>query len=245
MRLIGWILLFGLLLSSCKNDKIQPSYNSNYLEARVNTSYGGSSLYLDSAISLPNGDRFKITDLKFYAQSITSNGSEILDAALFDLRERNDVLFRIQTEENQIDNINFNVGVAADVNHLNPVDFPSNSWLNLLNANDMFWDWTPGYIFVKIEGVADTINDGNDLFDHTISYHLGKDANIRSFTKTNITCQAISSYKNMFYINLDLQKVFETGTNSIDIRSQNSTHSEAGNEQLTQEIMDNFVEGLQ
>ena len=110
--------------------------------------------------------------------------------------------------------------------------------LNIVNANDMHWDWNPGYIFVKIEAKVDTIPDGIALFNHNVIYHVGLDENIQSLSIPNLSAAKIEN-ENIFSLKLDM-KAFLEGPQLIDVKDESSSHSAAGQDALTLKVLQNF-----
>lgn len=242
-----FFIFFTVLLFGCKDPVPEPQSAEEVpmLNGYVNVNYGVDQLFIDSVYTLPNGDEVKFTDIKFYLEDLRNGSSVLTDAALFDLKERQNLLFSVEGKSDDFSSLTGNIGVQQSLNHDDPTSFPSNSWLNIVKANDMYWSWNPGFIFFKIEGMMDTIPDGNPLFDHGVSYHIGMDANLRSTVFNNINWTPISTYTSVCYFNLDIEKVFITGTTQIDMRSDHSIHSAVGEEVITGNLADNFLDALQ
>ena len=107
----------------------------------------------------------------------------------------------------------------------------------------MHWDWNPGYIFVKIEAKVDTIQDGISLFDHNVIFHVGKDENLKSLSFDNINWVNIGD-EHVFSLKLDLLHFLDTGSSSIDLKIEHTSHTSTGQEVLSDKIMTNFKESL-
>ncbi|NRA10882.1 MAG: hypothetical protein HRT57_02875 [Crocinitomicaceae bacterium] len=115
--------------------------------------------------------------------------------------------------------------------------------LNIANANDMHWGWSPGYIFVKIEAKADTIIDANDIFDHNIVFHVGKDVNLQTLDYTNLNWLALGNDVHELQLELSMS-TFLQGTQTIDLKTEFSSHASAGQEVLTLKVMESFKEAI-
>lgn len=236
-----------ILVLSCKKDKTDDSQiidETNYLQVDVLPMFGNNVLYLDSVYVTPEGYDVKFTDIKFYLQDIRNGANILTDAALFDYRVRGTTLFQLGGIHTDFTDLQANVGVDTSLNHDDPSAFPNSSWLNIANANDMHWGWNPGYIFIKIEAKADTIADANPLFDHNIVFHIGTDAYLESISFTN--CQWIQLGDGAYNlpIKLDMLQFLTGNSNPIDLMTEYSSHSAAGQEALTAKVALNFKNAL-
>ncbi len=173
-------------------------------------------------------------------------GATILESALFDYRENGTLLFREEStliaDGDFTGTLNANLGVGPNVNHLDPSAFDNASPLNILNANDMHWDWNPGYIFLKIEAKVDTIQDGVPLFNHNVVYHIGLDENLQTVEFQNIQWTKVGDESRVELI-VDLNE-FLNSPNIIDVKTESSSHSSSGQEALSAKVIANFSEAL-
>ena len=234
------LLVLILMLSACKDEKIENSaLNSNYIKLVVQPYFGNEILNLDATHTTQEGYDIQFTDIKFYFQDVRFNSEQLVGVSLFDYRLRGDLLIRVNGElADATGTLTGNIGVEAGLNHLDPSSFPNESMLNIVNANDMHWDWNPGYIFVKIEAKVDTIPDGIALFNHNVIYHVGLDENIQSLSIPNLSAAKIEN-ENIFSLKLDM-KAFLEGPQLIDVKDESSSHSAAGQDALTLKVLQNF-----
>lgn len=239
------IILFGFLsVTSCKSDEPEIiEQTSDTLKITVQPVFGGETLFLDSTYQTPEGYDLQFIDIKFYFEDARNGLNLFKDASLFDYRERGISLSERVGDIVNYSNIQANLGVGASVNHNDPVGFDPNSWLYISNSNDMHWDWNPGYIFVKVEAKVDTIQDGNALFDHNVVFHVGMDENLKTLSFTNINWVSSGSVYT-FPLKLDMLHFLDTGASSIDLKTEFTSHSLAGQEVLSAKVMDNFKESL-
>lgn len=243
------LLFAGLvaLVLSCKKDKTNNNEtvdSTPSLQVDVLPMYGNDVLYLDSVYITPEGYDVKFTDIKFYLQDIRNGANQLFDAALFDYRARGTSLLQVAGSYTDFSALQANVGVDTSLNHDDPSAFPNSSWLNIANANDMHWGWNPGYIFLKIEAKADTIADANILFDHNIVFHIGLDANLQSISFTNCQWIAVGNGAYNLPVKLDMLQFLTGNSNPIDLMTEYSSHSAAGQELLTSKVALNFKNAL-
>ena len=238
--LFGACLLVGFV--GCKTEAETIDVTKYYLTGKVQPKYGTSNLFLDSVYVTPEGYDIKFTDIKFYIQDLKDSTKTIVDAGLFNYRMSNQ-LFRVEGKPDGITSLVGNIGVDAFINHQDPSSFPNESPLNIAISNDMHWGWSPGYIFLKVEAKVDTIPDGIALFDHSVIFHVGLDANLQQKTFNTLTWVPLTGLEQVLNFELDM-RVFLSGPQPIDVKFEHSTHSSAGQEALTLKVAQNFAAAL-
>ncbi len=247
MKYLIGILAIGVVMASCKKKQDDPSPPvepvENYIRVDVNPFFGADMLYLDSVYSFGNGDLIKFDEIKFYLQDIRNGSNLMVEAGLFDYRARGKKLLEVKGEYSYFNTIDANLGVDSATNHMDPSGFPTSSMLNIMNSNDMHWGWNPGYIFVKVEAKMDTIPNATELFDHTIVYHVGLDANLMQVNFTNATWNAIGNNTHALDLKLDMEAFF-AGPTPIDYMTEYTSHAAAGQEIITAKVMNNFKNAL-
>ncbi len=206
--------------------------------------FGTDPLLLDSIYTLSNGYKIEFLELKAYFTGIQSGTTTLKDAALFNFRETGTLIFQANQLVSNPASIQFGIGVPAAINHNDPSLFPSTNPLNIAIANDMHWDWNPGYIFFKIEAKVDTLTDGITNCDHNLVYHVGTDAYYTSKTISNLSWSAVSNTVNQAWMKLDLKNFFENSGNAIDVKTEFTTHSMASQSALTEKARQNFVASI-
>ena len=241
----AWLMLFvAAILFSCKDDEVtECEETAEMLRVSVQPMFGTETLYLDSAYTTAEGYDVQFTDIKFYMENPRNGSAQLIDAGLFDYRERGTLLLEAEGAYQNYTSINANLGVHANVNHNDPAAFPNESMLNISNSNDMHWDWNPGYIFVKVEAKVDTIADANPLFDHNVVFHIGKDENFQTLTFSNITWTDLGSMHE-FALKLDMETFLQNGSEVIDLKDEFSSHTMAGQEVLSAKVIMNFRDAL-
>lgn len=241
------ILIFSMVslfvvFTSCK-DKVEgepcdPEVSE--LKVTVQPVFGGVNLYLDSTYLTAEGYGVQFTDLKFFAEDVRGPISQLKDAVLFDFRETGTDLFTAEGTPEEFASLNGNIGVQSSINHSDPSAFPNESVLNISNSGGMHWGWNPGYIFMKVEAKVDTIPDGIDLFDHTVVFHIGQDVNLQTFSFSAINWQQSGDLSYRFPLKLDMQKFLQNGPQTIDLKTEYTSHTAPGQEVLSLKVIQNF-----
>lgn len=243
IALIG-ILTIGLSVG-CKDKDPEPEPEPTPAAViEVQPLFNGSELFLDSTYTTQEGYLVQFTDIKFYLENVRNGSNLFADAMLFDYRERGKELYCASVNASNFGSISANLGVDSSVNHSDPSSFPTSSWLNISKSNDMHWDWNPGYIFVKIEGKVDTIQDATNLFDHSIVFHCGLDANMQTVQFDNLNWTYIGADSYRLLLDLDMGTFLQGSSQNIDLKTEFTSHSAPGQEAITLKVMQNFKEAL-
>lgn len=243
--ILALLTLIGLF--SCKKDKT-PSGDDDILSEQASLKmkpvFGPADMVLDSIYTMSNGFQIKFTELKAYFTDIQSGGTSMKNAALFNFRETGTLVFQADQQVVNPGSIQFGIGVPQSLNHNDPSTFPTTNPLNIAIANDMHWDWNPGYIFVKIEAKVDTIVDGITNCDHNLVYHVGTDPYFTTKTISNLNWSTPLSGFHEAWLKVDLKNFFENSGNAIDVKTEFTTHSMASQSALTEKARQNFAASI-
>lgn len=239
-------MILVVALTSCKEDEVEecPAPAEKYLSLTINPEFNGQELQLDQTVTTPEGYLIQFIELKCYLEDIKSGSDLLIDAGLFDYRARGSNVFRIAGDPLKFDSINCNLGVQHSLNHSDPTLFPTNSDLNIINANDMHWDWNPGYIFVKVEARVDTIPDAVENFDHNIVYHIGGDINRQDLNFTNLQWNLVAQNEYQLDLKLDMSTFLNDGNQSLDLKTEFMSHTAPGQAALSLKVMELFKSAL-
>lgn len=245
LKVIGYALSAIAVLSACTDDVVDPPVDpaEPVLRITVQPTYGSETLYLDSSYITPEGYGVQFTELRFYVGEPKNNGVSFLDAALFDYRERGNLLAEVNGKYQDFPALQGFLGISSGDNHADPAAFANSSMLNIANANDMHWGWTNGYIFMKVEAKVDTIPDGIDLFNHNVVFHVGRDENLKSLDFPNVTWTDLGGV-HAFALKLDMLNFLGNGSTSIDLKTEFTSHSAPGQEALSDKVITNFKASL-
>lgn len=234
-----------LILLSCKNDNVEvPVPVIENLKITIQPTYGATDLQLDQTVVTNEGYKVQFTDLKCYFSSVRNGAKELCQAALYDYRQTGTLVFEKPGKPDDYLNLTAFLGVDTIYNHDDPSAFPNNSPLNIMNANDMHWDWNPGYIFIKVEAKVDTLVDGIDNFDHFVIFHIGTDPFVQSLNFSNVNWVANGNGMYTLPLKLDMYKFLQNGTQTIDLKTEHSSHSMAGQEVLSLKVIQNFKDAI-
>jgi hypothetical protein len=244
-KILGTISFVVMLMQACHSEKKTPSLPiENEVQFLLQPTFGMQPLALDQTYISDEGYAIQFTDIKCYFTSLFFGSNLFTTAALFDYRQKGSFVIKAKGSAKDDDSLAFFLGVDSSYNHLDPSTFSNSNPLNIAIANDMHWDWNPGYIFVKIEAKIDTIIDGVEAFNHYAVFHVGGDNYLRKMSFNNLNWQALSPNLKQFKLKFDAQKFLNNGTHAIDLKEEYSTHSSAGQEVLTLKVMEQFKSAI-
>ncbi len=243
MRVLFFFIPLGLLFFSCDKE-VPTNTEDTYLSLTVQPTFGTENLFLDSVYTTVEGYDFKILDFKFYMTDVKNNSNSLAEAILYDFRESGKTALRTIGDPTKFTSLQGSIGVIESLNHDDPSAFANESPLNISNAGPMHWGWNTGYIFIVIEGKADTLNDGVALFDHSFSYHIGTDAFLENFGFSNLNWVKNSTYEYELPLKFEFDNFLQNNGQNIDLKTEYLTHTAAGQEALTQKAKLNFKQAL-
>lgn len=213
MRYTYFLLLAVILFVGCKEDKITESVVS----MKINFVYGSEPLAYHQEYLYETDKKIKLELVKFYISKPAfrnESGNWIPTPTEYFLVELDKPIMDLGTiPAAKYSAFRFGVGVdnsrnvETDPEAIMPTDYPNDHPLNF--AADMWWGWSSGYIFSKIEGRIDVNNNGSyvDMEDKTISYHPGV-ADLYRSVELNKTYD-IKDEIQQLEITLDMVKLFQ------------------------------------
>ena len=238
-------LLILLALVSCKKDKPTPVETpKSYVEITVQPTYNSSNLFLDSVYLTTEGYKIKFTDLKFFGTTLKNGQNSLAQVGFFDFALSGNYFLKAEQDVNLFSDLQFILGVDSLINHNDPSTFSNDSPLNISNAGTMHWGWNPGYIFISVEGKADTLQDGIENYNHNFSFHVGTDDFLQTKSFSAINWVKTASNTHTFALQLDLFDVICNGLDPIDLRTEFLAHSSSLQTALTLKFGKNFKSAL-
>ena len=194
-----YTLLVTLLFCSL-NISAQQKEVSIYL----NHYYNGEVFELDEIYPVDNDINCQISRLEYYLTVNTlysSNGDSISFGGEFYTAEDSlinyngkSLLVRTSKHKYSLGNLDikelnqmkFHIGVPSEINHQDPVIWPSNHALAPKDPS-MHWGWNSGYRFLALEAMVDENEDG--IFESVLQYHAVGDTLYRTLHQTISTVE--------------------------------------------------------
>lgn len=247
MKYLLALTLISLILFSCKDKNDGESEvlsPEKQVHIDLQPQYNGENLELNQTYTTNQGFSVQFTKLAFIATNINNDGTELIASAVYNYEEDGTKWIQTEGDYAAFSKLQMFVGVPSTINHQDPSAVPNTDPLNILNVGAMHWGWNPGYIFIQVEGKADTTSSQLGVFDHTFVYHVGKDLNLRSAVVENINFENINENTYKAFFRLKMEEFFDNGANSIDVRTENSSHSLDSQAQLSSKAISNFANAI-
>ncbi len=240
---VAIMLIFGLTMvlstSGCKNEGCTDPLSSNYdPDAKTDD---GSCVYPEGTLSLmvhhmvgtdpystsatftaSNGRSYKFTKARFYMSKFML---EDADGGVKDLDKYLQIAAGTMNYElgsisaGSYHGTSFNVGVDSAANHVDPTTYPTDHALSATSPSFDHWTWNSGYIFIKIEGLADTTAGMNGAIDGPFEMHVGSDMFLRNIEFHN-HFDVANAASHTIHMNIDWGKALD----GIELRN-GSTHT--------------------
>lgn len=174
-NLLVVIFASSLVLTSCKKDEEPevvkepiPAAEVGIFKMEFEQSYSGNDFALNTEYTNAAGEQVTWTRLDYYitnVQLVKTDGTVWSEPESYHLIKSSEAVSQLLTISNvpkaEYTNVKFTLGVDSTRN-------VSGAQTGALDpANDMFWSWNNGYIFIKSEGTSVQASAGN------FEYHIG------------------------------------------------------------------------
>jgi len=241
--LFSVVLISAFAFTSCKKDgNNNPSGPTQDLVLHVHNTAGNKLISYDSVYTDNTGRKYLVTSFQYYMTNlrlVKNDGTEIPVtgkyqpfALLISPLELNYDLG--QQPVGDYKGIRFNIGVDSATNHSDPTSRPADDPLALQN-DEMHWDWSQGYLFMKLEGKVDSTVDATGDPTSPIVMHLGLDKNYTAIDLSNSFFQIVQGSDLQIVMQCDVNQLFT----NVDLRTDNQTHT-FDNQTLANDLVANW-----
>jgi hypothetical protein len=256
MLMVLAALLLTIGTTGCKREGCTDPLSTNYdpdakkddgsclyapptLVLHVHSLVGSQAFSTATTYTHTSGRRYKITKAHFYlsgAEATKVGGHAHFDKYLQIVAPNSDYELG-EIAAGSYTGVNFNIGVDSLANHSDPTSYASTHALSASSATFDHWSWNSGYIFVKIEGVADTTTAMTGAVNGPFEMHIGGDSFLRSLALTKgFEVPVTGEFE--FAINIDWGKALD----GVDLR--NATTHTMDNMPLAMQVMGNLLMGI-
>lgn len=201
------------LLSGCKKDKdSQPTVGTVSFE--MENMVGTKDLALNStAYTTASGETFTVSTLKYYISNIKftkADGSSYAapgEYHLIDASKPSSSSFTIsQVPTGDYTGVSFVVGVDSTTTKGDPLSLPG----DLNPANNMYWAWATGHIFMKLEGTVTSASPSKPLTCHIGGYRQPYSAIVTAAPSLNgNTLLVRADHAPEIHFSADVLKIFD------------------------------------
>ncbi|KQS23939.1 hypothetical protein ASG33_24960 [Dyadobacter sp. Leaf189] len=171
------------------------------------------------------GEDFTVTRLNYYVSNIRltkADGSSFTvpkDSSYFLIREGNVPSQTVRINDIPVGNYT-GIEYVIGVDSLKSIDEPENRkgildiYTGPTNEETMYWNWNPGYIFLKFEGKSEVSTTANGKYEYHIGGFGGRTEKTLNNIKTvklsfgNQTAAVSTTTSPQVYIKADILKIF-------------------------------------
>lgn len=222
-------LALALFQLSCSNDN-EPTVGTGSIVVNFSNMAGDAKVALNSATyTNAAGEDFTVSKLNYYISNIKFTKA---DGSTFTVpKDSSYFLVREVDEASQILKINnvptgnyAGIEYVIGVDSLKSIEEPENRkgildiYTGPTNEEAMYWNWNPGYIFLKFEGKSDSSTIANGKYEYHIGGFGGRSGRTLNNIKTvklSFGSQAASvttTATPQVYIQADILKIFDGPT---------------------------------
>ena len=189
------IFTLSLSITSCKKKNNTPSMGTFYFHLHTNIDTNEvdntTAFYRDSS-----GRHIGLSAAQFYISNIivhNVNGSSYTIPNAIVLKNIDSEQYLIgQAPIGTYDYVTFSVGLDAATNALQPSDFTTTGYIP--NTAMWFGSTTQGYMFLKVQGFADTTANQSGANPMHFSYEIGSGGNLKTVTMPTRGVGSYASY---------------------------------------------------
>jgi len=212
-------------------------YETNFEMTMQLNNYIGATLLSPGSTYSVNGANVQFDLVKFYISNI-----RLVDASGNETATDKYLLVEPGTTnytagffpEGDYTKLRFDVGIDSLTNHADPSTYPVNDPLGP-QFPSMHWSWDAGYIFIRIDAIAD--QDGDGTVESPFEMHIGKDSNLRT-VEFDVSLNGTGGNNYTTAINVNWLKFFD----GVDMTGDLTTHT-GDNLDLTALLVGN-IEGM-
>lgn len=244
-KIVFLLTLLTFFFTGCKPDKPDVDHDvKDEVQLSLSLNYNGQPFNLNTFHQTQEGYSVQFTKLNFIVTQLNNVSNTLFDAAVYKFENNPSLIWKGEGDFTKFNMINGNLGVGPDENHLDPSGLTLSNPLNIQNTGDMHWGWNPGYIFLMIEGKADTTAAQTGVHDMNFLYHVGMDPLLRNISLSSLNWVKKNDHLHEATLALDMSKIFNGTIHTVDIKQERSSHTMPGQEALSTKIIENFLEAV-
>lgn len=182
-KLAASVLFLGMIFTSCKKDDKtsepvtpaptpDPTITYGNLKIQFTNFVDAQALVLGTAFQNPAGESFTVTKFNYYISNVVltkADNSLLVVKDVYRIVKQDDDTSRVITLRNIPSGNYKSVKIMLGVDSASNNSGAHSGGLDFDYASDMFWGWSQGYIFLKLEGTAPS----STLTNKKIEYHIG------------------------------------------------------------------------
>jgi len=209
------LLIASLFIISCKkkDTSTTPVIPMGALYFHIHTDINNTEVTVDSTGIDASGRHFKMSLSQFYISGIVltkSDGTTVPASNVYLLKTNGTQVYYVDSvPPATYSSMSFNIGIDAATNAKDPTTFIATSPLYLQNPSMWFSSTSLGYMFMNVQGMADTSSANNGAVNYPFTYQGGVDSLIRTVTLNSKAFTISSSAALTIDIIADYGKLFQ------------------------------------
>ena len=226
------IALTSVVFTSCKKDddteEPTPTEQTGMFKIEFEHGYDGAEFSFDTNFVDANGDTLHFSKFDYYVsniQLIKSDGSVWSQPESYYLLKSSDDLSRLlsisDVPAGDYTGIKFSIGVDSTRN-------VSGAQTGALDpANEMFWSWNTGYIFIKAEGSSSASSMGGAFEYHIGGFQVANNTNcVRTVSHSfgGATMTIAPNTAPQIHMAVDISKFFNGESDSLSVAAMPMIH---------------------
>ena len=243
MKKFIFIFLAVLVFAGCEKEDCENT-PKNIFEISFQLQKDGQNIAIqeefkaDSLAIVVQNMRFYISHLSLHK---TDNSYvKISEVEIVDLQDPQLTTFQFLSDESNYDAIKFGVGLDAVQNSQDPATFPLENPLS--TYYNMSWGWAAMYKFMEFQGKANPNGVIGAPDEVAFSYHPGANDFYKTYSLP--VSFKVSSTKPTVVIYIDYDTIFNGSAGSVDIITENQSHTTPADRYIAERIILNFGESL-
>jgi len=222
MKRLFKILFFGLFAAflSCEKDKKTepaPGVDTGNLNINFSNLVDTSALAFGKKYMNANGDTFTVDKFNYIISNVVITKN---DNSNFSEANSYHIIRQSSSANNQISIVGVSVGTYKSISFMLGVDSVTNSSgsktgeLDLSKASDMYWDWSTGYIALKLEGTSPQ----SGASTKRLTFHVGGYGGVNKAQRTfnlgfgGAAANVSKTTTPTLYLSVDANELFKSPT---------------------------------
>ena len=243
IKRILYILFVLSIFNGCKTEPCECA-PQNIVEVSFQLQKDGQNIDIqeefkaDSLGIVVQKMRFYVSHLSIH--NTANYDANLNDVSIVDLGQHSLTTFQVLVNEGNYDAIKFGVGLDATQNGQDPATFPLEHPLS--TYYNMYWGWAAMYKFIEFQGKANpsgVIGNPNEV---AFSYHPGANDFYRTYSIP--VSFNVSSTKRTVVVHIDYDTLFNGSAGSVDVLTENQSHTTPADYDIAERIIFNFGESL-
>ncbi|AWM31598.1 MbnP family protein [Hymenobacter nivis] len=243
-RFCLWALLLPLAISGCKKDEAAGA-DTGSVSLEMTTVVGTAPLAFDgTSYTKSDGQTFRVTKFKYLLSNVQLLRA---DGTAYTAPDSYYLVDAAQTATQHLVVPNVPLAEYTGLRFVVGVDAARNTAGAQTGAldpnNDLYWDWTAGYVFLKMEGTSPQAPHPAAAAEGGLRFHIGDNGIQRTITFAGIPLAVTATQSPAVHLRVNVLALFDNAgapSKNIDFSKTSEVMGGAG----APAVADNYAAGL-